>query len=84
VKGFAVGSLGLIVLYVVLQRGSANNIEGAGSLVVAFLKRATSPEVAGVPRRRTDLGPRGGSYGSDPAPQPSRPQPSPGVPVYQV
>lgn len=83
-RGFVAGSLGLIVLYVVLQRGSANNIESGGSLVVAFLKRATSPEVAGVPRRRTDLGPRGGSYGSDPAPQPTRPPSSPGVPVFHV
>jgi hypothetical protein len=50
--GFFTGSLALIVLYVALQPGSARAAEAGGGVVVEALRRALSPDVAGVPQRR--------------------------------
>jgi hypothetical protein len=50
--GFATGSLALIALYVALKPGSARAAEAGGGVVVEALRRALSPDVAGVPQRR--------------------------------
>lgn len=50
--GFALGSLALIALYVGLQPGAAAAAEAGGGVLVKSLRRALSPDVAGVPQRR--------------------------------
>lgn len=50
-RGFAVGSLALIALYVGLQPNAATAAEAGGNALVGMLRRALSADVAGLPRR---------------------------------
>ena len=50
-RGFLAGSLALIVLYVVVQPGTAGKAATGGTVLVSALRRALSPQVAGVPNR---------------------------------
>lgn len=52
-KGFAAGSLTLIVLWVFVQRGTSDKLTGASSLIVGGLRRFMSGDVAGVPSKAT-------------------------------
>jgi len=54
--GFLAGSLALIALYVGLQPGAARAAEVGGGVAVEALRRALSPDVAGVPQRRVSDG----------------------------
>lgn len=56
VRGFVVGSLALIALYVGVQRGVAGRVEEGGNWAVAGLRRLMSPDVAGIPQRRGGAG----------------------------
>lgn len=69
-RGFVAGSLVLIVLYVALQPGTADKAEQGGNVLVGMLRRALSPEVAGVPDKASTTAlikkksqPRGGGGG---------------------
>lgn len=57
--GFLAGSLVLIVTYTLLQPGAANQVSSASNVGVQLLRRALSPQVAGVPK--TKAGDAGGS-----------------------
>lgn len=46
------GGLALIVLYVVVQQGTAGKVEASSNLAVGAIQRFLSPGVAGVPQRR--------------------------------
>lgn len=48
-RGFVVGTLTLIVLYVVVQDGPSKKLGIAGNVAVELLKRGFSPDVAGIP-----------------------------------
>lgn len=50
-RGFAVGTLALIVAYVVVQRGSADKINTASGWFQQGMKRWLAADVAGVPNR---------------------------------
>lgn len=50
-KGFVVGSLALIVLYVVVQPGSANKVDTASGWLQQGMRRWLASSVAGVPDR---------------------------------
>ena len=50
--GFAVGSLVLIGLYVVVQPGSARAAEAGSNVLVSGLRRLLSADVAGIPARK--------------------------------
>lgn len=52
-KGFAVGTLGLVVTYVVLQPNAAKLASSGGNILVRSLKRMLSADVAGIPQRKT-------------------------------
>lgn len=56
-KGFIVGSLGLIVLYVVVQPGAAGAAETASGWLQQGMRRWLSPKVAGVPDRTKKASP---------------------------
>lgn len=47
-KGFVAGSLGLIILYVVVQAGTSSKLDAASKTSTSLLKRALSPGVAGI------------------------------------
>lgn len=49
--GFWLGSLTLIIIYVAVQPGSAKAATAGGNVIVATLRRALSPDVAGIPQR---------------------------------
>lgn len=51
-RGFLVGSLGLIVLYVALQPNSASTVEKGSNVLTALLRRGLSADVAGIPARK--------------------------------
>lgn len=59
-KGFVAGSLALIVLYVVVQPGAADKAATGGNVLVSMLRRALSPQVAGLPNH-------GGAYAAQAA-----------------
>lgn len=65
-RGFAVGSLALIVLYAVLQPNAASTATSASNVLVAGMRRLLSPEVAGVPNRA-----KGGTTVAEPPAAPS-------------
>ncbi len=48
-RGFVVGTLTLIVLYVVVQDGPSKKLGIAGNVAVELIKRGFSPDVAGLP-----------------------------------
>lgn len=50
-RGFLAGSLALIVLYVAVQPGNAAKAQTGSNTLVSLLRRALSPQVAGVPNR---------------------------------
>jgi hypothetical protein len=54
-RGFFVGTLGLVALYTLLQPQSATAAAAGGGVIVGFLRRLLSADVAGVPQR----GPKG-------------------------
>lgn len=47
-KGFAAGSLVLIVLYVVVQPGASSKTASASNAFVQGMRRLMSPQVAGI------------------------------------
>ena len=51
-RGFLLGSLALIVLYVVVQPGTAKAAQAGGNVLVEGLRRALSADVAGIPARK--------------------------------
>jgi hypothetical protein len=51
-RGFAFGSLVLIIGYAVLQPGAADAATVGGNALVQLLRRGLSPSVAGVPQRK--------------------------------
>ncbi len=55
-RGFVVGSLALIALYVGLQARGIKAVETGGGAVVSGLRRALSPDVAGIPQRKRNGG----------------------------
>lgn len=59
--GFLTGSLVLIVLYALTQRGAAGAVEAGGGAFGSGLRRVLSADVAGVPDRS---GGAGASIGS--------------------
>jgi hypothetical protein len=48
VRGFAVGSLVLIAIYVTVQKGASTKVGQASGDVVNVMKRLFSPKVAGI------------------------------------
>lgn len=50
-RGFVVGSLVLVVLYVVVQPRAAGAAAAGGNVLVEGLRRMLSPQVAGIPQR---------------------------------
>lgn len=50
-RGFFVGSLALIVIYTVVQKGASDKISSGGGALIGLARRALSPSVAGVPDR---------------------------------
>jgi hypothetical protein len=62
-RGFIVGSLALIAVYAVLQKGAADRIGSGGNALVGLARRFFDASVAGVPDRS------GGAHsGSQPTP----------------
>jgi len=51
-RGFLLGSLVLVGLYVAVQPEGARAAAQGGNWLVSGLRRALSPEVAGVPQKR--------------------------------
>jgi len=50
-RGFAVGSLTLIVLYVLLQQGSAQKVTTANNVLANGFRRMLSGDVAAIPNK---------------------------------
>lgn len=50
-RGAIVGSLVLVIAYVGLQPGVAGKAAAGGGVITALLRRAMSPDVAGIPNR---------------------------------
>lgn len=50
IRGFVAGSLALIVLYVVVQKGTGDKLATGGGVLSAGLNRLLSGDVAGMPR----------------------------------
>jgi hypothetical protein len=48
IRGFLAGTLGLAVLYVVLQTGAAGRISEGGNVAVKGMRRLFDPTVAGI------------------------------------
>jgi len=51
-RGFLVGSLVLIGVYVAVQPNAARAAEVGGGWFVSGLRRLLSPDVAGIPQRK--------------------------------
>lgn len=49
-RGFLAGSLVLVALYVAVQPGSGRAVQEGGGWLISGLRRALSPDVAGVPQ----------------------------------
>lgn len=81
-RGFLVGSLSLIVLYVLVQPAAANKAGQASNTLTNLFERALSPKVAGVPNRATNPGtPTGqGGQGAGGGRSELRDNPNPPVP----
>lgn len=62
-RGAIVGSLILVAAYVLLQPGTADKAAAGGGVLQSLLRRASSPDVAGIPNRAA----RGGTGGLGPA-----------------
>lgn len=52
-RGFVIGSIALIAVYVAVQPTSAKAAQQGGAWFVSGLRRLLSPDVAGVPQRKT-------------------------------
>jgi len=65
-RGFALGTLGLIALYVFVQQGSSDKVSAAGGTLSAGLKRLSDPTVAGIHQTKTP-----GTVWHDPAAPPA-------------
>lgn len=63
IRGFATGSLALIILYAVVQSGVSGRAGEASSTLVAGLRRLLSPGIAGIGNHAT-----AGATGTAPAP----------------
>jgi hypothetical protein len=74
-RGFVVGSLALVVGYVLLQPGAAGKISTGGGLLAGGLRRLLSPTVAGIPQR-------GGVTKSGPQPTGAAPASSSVLPSF--
>lgn len=64
IRGFVVGSLSLIVLYVLVQEGSAQRVSQASSVSATLFAKLLSPGVAAIPNRAGDTGSVGKTVGS--------------------
>lgn len=64
-SGFLSGSLVLIALWVLVQEGTSSKVEDASGLSLRMLRRAVSPDVAGLPDRARR---RAGATSPAPAP----------------
>lgn len=53
IRGFAVGSLALIILYAVVQPGASGRVDEASTTFVSGLRRLLSPGIAGVGNHNT-------------------------------
>jgi hypothetical protein len=53
-RGFAAGTIGLIVLYVLTQRGASDRVSSAGGIIANTIRRLGSPDIAGIPQVKTD------------------------------
>lgn len=47
-RGFLAGTIGLIVLYVVTERGASGRLATGGDIITTFIRRIGSPDIAGV------------------------------------
>lgn len=72
-RGLVVGSVALVVLYVVAQNGASGRISQGGGLVAGFIRRMTDPSVAGVPDRSRRTSTSGGAASAPPPAQGSLP-----------
>lgn len=76
--GFLVGSLALIALYALVQNKAASNVQAGTTAFTSIVKRALSPDVAGIPLTSK----------SGPQPNPNKPAASapasPGLHVITV
>ncbi len=65
--GFLLGSLALIVTYVLVQDGVAGRVDQAQNVFTALLRRVMSPDAAGIgdhTKRPAQPAPSGGAGGS--------------------
>jgi len=49
--GALAGSMALIVLYAVTQKGASDRIGAAGGIAATIARRLISPQFAGIPQR---------------------------------
>lgn len=59
-RGFVIGSIALVALSVAVQPTSANATRQGASWLVSGLRRLLSPDIAGVPQRKTATAQQGG------------------------
>lgn len=72
-RGFVVGSLALIVLYVVVQPGSASKLSTGSNVLSSSFARLLSPDAAGVPQRKTKTATTASPSAATPAPPSTQP-----------
>ena len=51
-RGFAIGSFGLIVAYVILQPGSTDRLVAGNNFLMNTFRRALSGEVPAIPKKK--------------------------------
>lgn len=51
-KGFALGTLALVLAYIAVKPGTADAATQGGNILVSALQRLLSPNVAGIPQRK--------------------------------
>ena len=62
-RGFLWGTVGLSILYVVLQDGAADRLASGSGVLAAGFRRLVSPTVAGIPDRAGGQASAGSSAG---------------------
>lgn len=50
IRGFIVGSLALIAIYVVVQQGNVDRVAAAGGVSLSLLQKLLDPGVAAIPQ----------------------------------
>lgn len=58
-RGFLFGSLGLIALYALIQPNAATMAQSGSNVLVSLAQRLLSPNVAGIPQRKSSGGQTG-------------------------